>query len=326
MKQRGAQAEKAPVLVAIGHDDNSPALEFGAAVARREGCELHLLHVVRAGTLAPETAEVVFNAAHESGAGIIRTAARRAHELTGDAVPVTTELAHAGPVADFVLARSARARMVVLTRRDTSRLERFATGSTTGAVASRAPAPVVIVPPGWAAVESLHDVVTVGIDHIENASALLRPAFDVARARGSLLRVVHAWWMGNGLDRLVDQASVRDWNKRVASALETSVDAVRRDFEGVNARVVCRHQRPAQELLDASRGSGLMLIGRRDPRLPVRSHLGPVARVVARESACPVMVVEHATVPATATAAEPAWGIAGQERILVGQAREPHAS
>lgn len=324
MQQRGVQAEKAPVLVAIGYDDNSPALEFGAAVARREGCELHLLHVVRARTSAPETAQVVFNAAHEAGAGIIRTAARRAHQLTGGAVPVTTELAHAGPISDFILARAARARLVVLTRRDTSRLERFATGSTTGAVASRAPAPVVVVPPGWAAVDSLHDVVTVGIDHLENAPALLRPAFGVARARGAVLRVVHAWWMGNGLDRMIAQDSVRDWNRRLAAALDASVESVRRDFEDVTARVMCRHQRPAQELLDASRSSGLVLIGRRDPRLPVRSHLGPVARVVAREAVSPVMVVEHATVSASGESAQAARGWGPQERILVPQAGRAH--
>jgi hypothetical protein len=45
-------------------------------------------------------------------------------------------------------------------------------------------------------------------------------------------------------------------------------------------------------LIDASAGSCLLVLGRRDPMMPFGSHLGPVVRHVLRGSECPVMVVE----------------------------------
>ncbi|HRD59843.1 MAG TPA: universal stress protein, partial [Nocardioides sp.] len=48
----------------------------------------------------------------------------------------------------------------------------------------------------------------------------------------------------------------------------------------------------AEILVKASAASSLLVVARRDPRLPFGSHLGPVVRQLLREAECPVMVVE----------------------------------
>ena len=61
-------------------------------------------------------------------------------------------------------------------------------------------------------------------------------------------------------------------------------------------RVPCtfevRWGRPEEVLLDAAAASSLLVLARRDPRLPFGSHLGPVVRHVLERAGCPVMVVE----------------------------------
>jgi hypothetical protein len=121
----------APILVAID-DEATPALEYAVQAARRAGCGVHLLHVVPPGSPA---------AAHDGGEVLLRDAAAHAVCLTAGAAPVTTELAHAGPVPDVLVQRSTAARQLVLQCRH----EEAGTG-TCSLVACRAPVPVVMVP------------------------------------------------------------------------------------------------------------------------------------------------------------------------------------
>ncbi len=48
--------------------------------------------------------------------------------------------------------------------------------------------------------------------------------------------------------------------------------------------------RVIEAVLAASEGADLLVIGRHDPLVPVGSHIGPVARAVLREAACPVLL------------------------------------
>ena len=77
-------------------------------------------------------------------------------------------------------------------------------------------------------------------------------------------------------------------------ALRRAVDDVVHEYGQLDTEVVARHQRPADALVDESRRASLLVIGRRDPRLPHGSHIGPVARAVLRRSECPVMVIDTA--------------------------------
>ena len=48
----------------------------------------------------------------------------------------------------------------------------------------------------------------------------------------------------------------------------------------------------AEALVEASRSSQLVVVGRHDPVMPVGSHVGPVARSLLHASACPVLLVD----------------------------------
>jgi len=124
-------SEAPPILVAVD-DDAAPALEYAAQAARRAGCGLHLLHVVPPGSPP---------AAHDEGEVLLSSAAAHAAALTAGCAPVTTELAHAGPVADVLVQRASTARQLVLQCRH----EEAGTG-TCSRVVCRAACPVVMVP------------------------------------------------------------------------------------------------------------------------------------------------------------------------------------
>jgi universal stress protein family protein len=66
--------------------------------------------------------------------------------------------------------------------------------------------------------------------------------------------------------------------------------------ESVRERVPCtfevRWGHAVDVLVEASESSSLLVVARRDPFLPIGSHLGPVVRQLLKDAACPVMVVE----------------------------------
>jgi nucleotide-binding universal stress UspA family protein len=129
-------ADSPAILVALD-DDAAPALRYAVDAAGRAGCAVHLLHVVLPGS-SPT--------AHATGERLLLAAAVRAGELAPGAAPrVSTELAHAGPVADVIVQRASRARQVVLQRRDGPG-HGITERSTCAEVARRASCPVVLVP------------------------------------------------------------------------------------------------------------------------------------------------------------------------------------
>lgn len=127
----GPGSDPAPILVAVD-DDATPALEYAAQAARRVGCGLHLLHVIPPGSPP---------AAHDAGERLLRSVAAHAAALGAGDGAVTTELAHAGPVADVLVQRASTARQLVLQCRH----DESGTG-TCSLVVCRAPCPVVMVP------------------------------------------------------------------------------------------------------------------------------------------------------------------------------------
>lgn len=141
----------APILVAVD-DEAVPALEYAVPAAHRAGCDVHLLHVVVPG--APPDA-------HDEGERLLQAAAVRASRMARGP-RISTELAHAGPVAEVILQRAAGARQVVLQCR-----EDRAEDSTCARVACHAPCPVVLVPRGAA-----RRAPTLGHAHLEVTPAL----------------------------------------------------------------------------------------------------------------------------------------------------------
>jgi nucleotide-binding universal stress UspA family protein len=281
-----------PILVAVGASDCEAALQFAVAEAVRSGSSLHLVHVVRVLQTGPEIGLATFEVLRAAGAEILATAARRAEELLADRGSVTTELAYGEPIVSGITARSKRALLVVLQRRKLSAFGRFITSSTAGGVAARAHTPVVSVPTGWTVPESPHGIITVGIDDVPS-SHVTRGALELAQTRGALLRIVHAWWLPLYYDNLItERAATPDWLSKTRDQLEEWLETLNPEFPTVQVEVDVRHCRPIEALIRASEHSDLLVVGRHDPFLPLGSHLGPVARTVLQQAACPVLVIE----------------------------------
>lgn len=296
------------ILLAVGAGDCEAAVRFAVAEARRTQRGLHLVHVLHMPPSGPESFSIAFEAGREIGQRALDAASTRAEELGAGQVEITTELVLEGhgTVRDLV-DRSAAAHLVVLQHRHLGLLGRLGAGSATYGVAARAHVPVVSVPEGWVPPDEPFGTVTVGVHEPERAEEVLRTAFELAHENGCRLRVLHAWWLANGYDSVVvDDAMRRDFTVRATEEITTTVGPLREDYPGVEVAIDIRHVPTLDGLVEASRTSDLLVIGRRHVSLPLQSHLGSVARATIRESACPVAVVEPTAIPPSAGQQHPA--------------------
>ena len=81
-----------PVLVAVGHDPMDAALAYAVGVAKREGCGLHLLHVLHHVAQGPEMVLVDIVDLEHAARSVVAAAEERARDLMPDDLPVTTQL------------------------------------------------------------------------------------------------------------------------------------------------------------------------------------------------------------------------------------------
>ncbi len=282
-----------PVVVAVGNDPVDSALGYAAAEALRQGCGLHVLHAVHVTPTGPELVLLDFAEIEQIGYATLHAAVERAADLVQGQVPLTSSLVR-GPVVSSILEATEDARLVVLQRRDLSRMMRTVTRSTSSGVAAHAHVPVVSVPTGWA--ESDHDaevppVVTVGVDIPERSAAVLAVAAAAARARGARLHVLHTWWFPSVYDDIIMSRVENDaWAEHAREEIQGVLAELGDVVAGLSIDVEARHAHPADALIDAGRDSALLVVGRHDPLVPVGSHLGPVARAVLREATCPVLL------------------------------------
>ncbi|MER5469048.1 universal stress protein [Streptomyces sp. NPDC002935] len=211
-----------------------------------------------------------------------------------------------------LLAAADEAGLLVLGSRGLSGVTGFLLGSISQRIASRSPVPVVLVRAGgstcdehFAAPDGIspdeipripyRDVV-LGLDTDQPCDELIEFAFDAARRRGAVLRVLHAFSAPHpfgAADRLVQVsgpqllaehehavvATLRPWCEKFpeVSVAETVVDG-----------------RPAGELIRASAGAALTVVGRRERDTRFGTYLGPVAHAVLHHADCSVAVVPHA--------------------------------
>jgi nucleotide-binding universal stress UspA family protein len=288
-------SHQSPVVLAV---DEGPAataaLDFAINEARRAQTELHLLHVVHA---HPTNTQELMVGREFTGPAerMLAELAKQAEDRTTGDLVVTTEVAR-GPVVGTIVARSHDARMVVLQGEETGRLVRIVTGQVRNGVASRATVPVVCVPPGWTAPDEHAESIVVGIDDPYHAEGMIRAALDATAGRGCPIRFLNTWWFSEPYDDVVfTRRRIREWTEDTEHALGRIVEKVTPEYGDLQTEVEARHERPADALVEESSRASLLVIGRRDPRLPLGSHIGPVARAVLRRSVCPVMVVESAS-------------------------------
>ena len=300
-----------PVVIAVGQDPMGAALAFGADEAILERCPLHLVHVVHQPPPGPDASLFEERDLERIGRQALNTALELARDLAPAESAVTAEL-HFGQVVPTLVEVASRAGMLVLQRRDLSSLRRVVTRSVSSGVAARARVPVVSVPERWSAATSSDGgpSVTVGFDVPERSEEVMQAAAAAAARRGAVLHLLHAWsFPAAYADLPITDEEAQEWQSRVTAEIQPIVDRAGIGELGVPYRIEVRRSPVADALVHASRSTDLLVVGRHDSRVPLGSHLGPIARAVLREAECPVLLVDPRR------AAEEESGEARQESV-----------
>jgi nucleotide-binding universal stress UspA family protein len=288
------------VLVAVESAECDAALAYAAAEARRRRCGVHLVHVappVYGGALArADSVKMLNGELHRIGTKVLADASIKVeHELSDDDdLTVSTELCH-GAVVPSLVTESIHACLVVVQHRGMGVDGCPPVMSVTNGVAARAHTPVVAVPAGWRPAPEAVPMVTVGVEDAETSAEVVRIALGAASRANGRIRLVHACDTRQEGDPSVAGLVDVETARRLRAELSEGLADILSAHPDVPVEMVVSEGEPAEALLMLVTDSDLLVVGRRHPRLPLASHLGPVARTVLRWSPIPVLVVDPVT-------------------------------
>lgn len=284
------QPRRSPVVVGVdGSKANTAAVEWAAHEAAETGVDLVLLSALDMQEHRPPWYSV---SEHEQRvhAMLDDVAAQVAPVLARERID--TEAVDGSPV-EALLERAGDARLLVLGKRGLGAVSRLLVGSTSLAVAGRAPVPVVIVPDAWTPNGHARRPIVVGVDPYRAHQPVLRLAFRRAERLDVPLVAVHGWEVPAGL--LMDgpevAESVVQWKNEARAAFDRVVGEWERRFPHVRLSTVRSDLHPATAVLEASERAQLVVLGR---HVTSRFHgfgFGSVTRAVLHYSECPVLVV-----------------------------------
>ncbi|HEU5036591.1 MAG TPA: universal stress protein [Nocardioides sp.] len=284
------------VVGVAGRADSEAAVRYAVDESRRRRLPVHLVHVLHpflSGANADAIAVTRQPVLQDAQRMLAEVAEDVRHEL-GDEPAVSTQLIVGHPAPALVEASSGGAEIVLQPERMGADRRHVPTYSVTSAVIVRSRLPVVAVPAAWRALDRTAGVVTVGVDDVGTTANLLQAAFEEAQARGATLRVVHTWRYSDAYDDVVFSGERKAAHSaELARRVRADLEPLTAKFTGVALDVSVQHGRPADALVEASRRSDLVVVGRhRTGHRVATHHLGSVVRAVVRESRSAVLVVD----------------------------------
>ncbi|MGW1246197.1 universal stress protein [Streptomyces sp. NPDC002535] len=272
-----------------GSEESLAAVDWAARAAVLREEPLRLVHVEE----WPNTTEVPLPYA--------RTLAERAENLLRDeadrvrkdcpGLEVLTERAR-GRAAEELTAAANEAELTVLGSRGFGGFRGFFVGSVSLAVVGMARRPVVLVR-AEGAPEAPEGGIVVGVDIHHPCEALLAFSFDEAARRGLPLRFLHNWTLpaSYGYAAVLDPGIGEELGGRLLGGLDDLLEPWRKRYAGVDVAAKAVVGSPAYQLTEASRTAQLVIVGRRNRKVPLGAHLGHVAHAVIHHSPAPVAVV-----------------------------------
>ncbi|MCM2390664.1 universal stress protein [Streptomyces albipurpureus] len=213
-----------------------------------------------------------------------------------------------GRPADVLPELSKDAELLVLGSSGLGGFTGFLVGSVGQAVVSRTEGPVILVravspveqpgeePQEGPAVQGdVRGPIVLGLDANEPDDALIQFAFDAAQRRAVPLRVVHSWnlppYFAYGLppDPQLNAELGRIETEKLAEVLEPW----RPKYPSVEVIEQVEPGKAVEQLVTASRGASLLVVGRRMRRAPFGGRIGSVAHAVLHHAIAPVAVIPH---------------------------------
>ncbi|MEV8631331.1 universal stress protein [Streptosporangium sp. NPDC051023] len=283
----------------IAATDGSPsataAVEWAAGDAARKGAHLKIVCVREpwASDLPFRAVPGMENALREHCDEVLAAAANLARER----VPrIEVSTVHAvGAVTERLKSEAEGADTLVLGSRGMGGFAGLVLGSVGLGIAGQVACPVVVV---REAADTAHGEIVVGFDGSAHGDVVLGYAFEQARLRGALLRVVHAWQApmfasyAAGYTDLLNETFESEAHKarqRLAPWCDKHPDVQ------VRESTLCDHPVPA--LTEASRAADLVVVGSHGLGGLRATVLGSVSHGVLHRAHCPVAVVPSQHVP-----------------------------
>ncbi|MEU9163002.1 universal stress protein [Streptomyces sp. NPDC048424] len=303
----------APVIAAVdGSEHSLKALEWARAAAVRHGTELMIAHVL------PDHAQLYAGrraALHDASqpkefADPVKDWVR-ALLGGGSELPEGVRYeALEGSVPEALRVIGAGALMLVMGSRGRGGFASLLLGSSSRAVASTAPCPVVVVPhaernAGAAASEESAGRVVLGLHAAETPDDVLSFAFAEAAVRGTTVQVVSAYAVPPAPTLMIDKPfevippeGLADEGDGVPAEREmlrsqtARLAPLRTRYPDVPVEQAAVPGDPAGRLVDASRSAALVVVGRHHPRRTAMSlQIGSVAHAVLHHAHGPVAIV-----------------------------------
>jgi nucleotide-binding universal stress UspA family protein len=282
------------IVVGIdGSDGADRALAWAAQQARLEHRGLTLVHAV--GDLTPWAGEQVFDlqdvltSMRSEGQVLLATA--RASLGTHAGLTVHTLLGLGDP-RRLLLDLSREASLMVLGSRGRGPVASLLLGSVSIGVTLHAACPVVVVRPDAPHHQTSTDRVVVGVRTDRPIGHAVEFAFRQASLRGVPLRVVHGPWEEifrySSPELVGSDGIVPSEDLALATTL---VAGLREKFPDVDVSYELARGLPDACLLEASRGSGLVVVGTEHPSAARTLLEGNVVRLVTEHAHGPVAVV-----------------------------------
>ncbi|MFE9773723.1 universal stress protein [Streptomyces sp. NPDC005931] len=292
-----------PVVAGVNRSPESlAAAHWAAAEALRRGLPLRLVHA-----WGDPSGDDTGDGPDEPRAARADRVLRRAADRIEERYPqlhLAVEKMRRAP-APALAAAAEDAALLVVGSRGPGAVGGLVTGSVALTAVAHAAAPVVLVrageepedehlPDGAGAPSSRtgYRDVAVAVDLGGPSDDLLEFAFHAAELRRARLRVVHAWHvpLAQGLADAGQRARVR---QSAEQELQSVLEPWRHKYPGVCVKENLHEGRPAQVLVRAAGGAGLLVAGRRRRRAALGPHIGPVVHALIHHVGRPVAVVAH---------------------------------
>ncbi|MCZ4122751.1 universal stress protein [Streptomyces sp. H39-S7] len=293
--------------VVAGLDGSPESLAAAEWAAREAGLRGVTLRLVHAWDWQPYAYAPVGGEPRRHWAERLPRTARE--ELLGRHPELTIEADQVdkSPV-EALLAAAGEAELLALGSRGLSGIGGFLVGSVALAVLARATRPVVFVRMGEReedehlldasrrpSTQSPYRDVLLGLDLARPSDAVIEFAFDAAQRRATGLRVIHGWSLPPyyGYGAAIDPRLSAELAERETGALTEALLPWREKFPAVDVTAHAAVGPVAGHLVDAAADASLVVVGRRDRRVPFGAHIGPITHAVLHHAAAPVAVVPH---------------------------------
>jgi nucleotide-binding universal stress UspA family protein len=291
----GLITEGSVVVGVDGSSSSEAALRWAVSEARRTRQQLHVVHALETELVLSDREQLGTKEEPAGDDPVVTTAVDVVRTMAPEVE--TTPHSVTGFAPSTLIAASKIAGTLVVGSHGRSALPSALLGSVSQQVAIHSSCPAVVVRENGAPDDAGSGHVVVGVDGSEASEPALGYGFAYAASTGRSLVAVHTWWWEPLEGISLGEPWMGDWTE-IASQEEAlvseSLAGWSERYPDVPVRSHIVRGDPVVELLDQSRGAGLLVVGSRGRGGFIGLLLGSVSRRVLKRATSPVAVVRSA--------------------------------